>query len=374
MTSKKHSKHAKLVRRAIERFGVYDLAIFGSSCAKINALGQEIAGHLSEDINIAFIDASHKDAINPVFTLSTIDDAHSSQKIFHATKNEVQEKISYRQMDLVLLNGNHFQADHQIVIIDEIKKESLSRKLDQLTDVIAVVVNDTVEEIYDFLKPSLNESVKIFHQSDLSKLAEFVKEINQAKVAPIKGLVLAGGESLRMGFDKTEIQYFDKGHKYHLADILKSVCKEVYISVASQDAVKDDGYDYITDSFLGLGPKGAILSAMKTDPNAAWLVVASDLPLIDHDSIAYLIANRKPKAIATSYIKDEAAFPEPLFAIWEPKAYPLLLDFLSIGYSCPRKTLINSDTHCLLITNEKYLMNANDPEQMKEAKAQIQDL
>jgi len=371
MISKEHSKHAKLERRAIEKFGIYDVALYGSNCSTINALSKELAAHLSKDINIAYVDASHNESVDPVFTLSTIDDQSSMHQISKNAKNEVQQKLQYRQMDLVLLNGNHFQADHQIVIIDEIKKESLHRKLDQLTDVKAFIIEESQDELYDFLKPLVNEELHFFFKSDTDSIANYLKELAYAKAPILKGLVLAGGKSIRMGFDKTEIQYFDKPQKYHLADVMKSFCKEVFISVADSNTADDDAYSYITDSFLGLGPKGAILSAMKTDPNAAWLVIASDLPLVDAASIEYLITNRRPKSIATSYIKDEASFPEPLFAIWEPKAYPVLLDFLSIGYSCPRKTLINSDTHRLLIQNEYSLMNANDPEEMNAAKKQI---
>lgn len=371
MISKEHSKHVKIGRRAIERFGVFDLALYGSNCSTINALSKELAAHLSKEINIAYVDASHKELVDPVFTLSTIDDASSLHKISKHTKNEIQQKLHYRQMDLVLLNGNHFQADHQIVLIDDVKKESLNRKLDQLTDVKAFIIEKSEEELYEFLKPLVTKEVKFFFKSDIASIANYLKELSQAKNPVLKGLVLAGGKSSRMGFDKTEIQYFDKPQKYHLADVMKSFCEEVFISVADASSANDSAYSYITDSFLGLGPKGAILSAMKTDPNAAWLVLASDLPLVDADAIDFLVKNRQAKSIATAYIKDEDSFPEPLFAIWEPKAYPVLLDFLSIGYSCPRKTLINSDTHRLLIKNENSLMNANEPEEMNAAKKQI---
>ena len=371
MISKEHNKHAKLERRAIEKFGVYDIALYGSNCGTINSISQKLASHLSKEINIAYVDASHEDSVDPFFTLSTIDDQVSVHQISKASKNEIQQKLYYRQMDLVLLNGNHFQADHQIVIVDEVKKDSLQRKLDQLTDVKAFIIEKSKEELYKFLKPLVNDDVKFFFKSDIASIANYLKQIAKTKTPELKGLILAGGKSARMGFDKTEIQYFDKPHKYHLADLMKTFCKDVFISVADSSQAKNDQYSYITDSFLGLGPKGAILSAMKTDPNAAWLVLASDLALADTVAIEYLIHQRQSKSIATSYIKDENAFPEPLFAIWEPKAYPILLDFLSLGYSCPRKTLINSDTHQVLIKNELSLTNANNPEEMKAAQKQI---
>jgi len=371
MTSKEHSKHAKLTRRSIQKYGVLDIAIYGTSCDRITSMSSELAVLLHDKINLAYLDASHKEEERPSFTVSTIDGKSSSQQIFQNSKNEIQQKLNYRQMDLVLLNGNHFPADNQIVIIDEIKKESIKRKLDQLTNIKAIVVESSEEEIYEFLKKQLSPKAKLFYKSNLNSLADYLMELHNENIPKLKGLVLAGGKSLRMGFDKTEIKYFNKEHKFHLADLMKEHCEEVFISVSSEHEGMPNSYKYIIDSFLGLGPKGAILSAMKEDPNAAWLVLASDLPLVDQDAIKYLIDHRNPKSIATSYVKDEDSFPEPLFTIWEPKAYSVLLDFLSLGYSCPRKTLINSDTHKLIIKNQDTLINANDPTQMNQAKELI---
>jgi molybdopterin-guanine dinucleotide biosynthesis protein A len=61
-------------------------------------------------------------------------------------------------------------------------------------------------------------------------------------------------------------------------------------------------------------------------------------------------------------------FPEPLIAIWEPKSYPVLLSFLSQGYSCPRKALINSESTILKPQNADSLMNVNTQEEFARAK------
>ena len=57
-----------------------------------------------------------------------------------------------------------------------------------------------------------------------------------------------------------------------------------------------------------------------------------------------------------------------MITIWEPSAYPVLLQFLAQGYCCPRKVLINSDIELLEAANPDALRNVNEPEEMKEVR------
>ena len=60
--------------------------------------------------------------------------------------------------------------------------------------------------------------------------------------------------------------------------------------------------------------------------------------------------------------------PEPLITIWEPKAYPILLSFLSQGYTCPRKALRNNDVHIIKAENADALINVNTLEELEKVK------
>jgi len=75
--------------------------------------------------------------------------------------------------------------------------------------------------------------------------------------------------------------------------------------------------------------------------------------------------------MATCFHNPETDFPEPLITIWEPRAYPRLLEFLSLGYSCPRKALINSDVQEIDIPDLQLLSNVNTPEELEKLQAEI---
>jgi molybdopterin-guanine dinucleotide biosynthesis protein A len=188
----------------------------------------------------------------------------------------------------------------------------------------------------------------------------------------LNGLVLAGGKSKRMGFDKGSVNWHGIEQRYFMADMLKLFCSEVFISCREeQKGDIDANYNVLPDTFTGLGPYGAILSAFAAQPDSAWLVVACDLPLLDADTISYLIANRDVSKAATTFISPHDGLPEPLITIWEPKSYQALLSFQSQGYTCPRKALIKSDVNLLQPPDPMALTNVNTPEELDKVKRVI---
>lgn len=190
----------------------------------------------------------------------------------------------------------------------------------------------------------------------------------ETDVPKLNGLVLAGGKSQRMGNPKDKINWHGKEQRYYAADLLAPFCDEVFIS-CRQDQLEnfDPNYNALTDTFLNMGPFGGILSALRSQRDKAWLVVACDLPLLDEKSLGFLIENRNIEKTATTYESPFDGLPEPLITIWEPKSYPLLLNFLGSGITCPRKVLINSDTLILKPGNPDSLMNVNTPEDREKA-------
>ena len=193
-----------------------------------------------------------------------------------------------------------------------------------------------------------------------TKLYQLLATSAHGNVPEVKALILTGGKSTRMGADKASLVYRDGvGEAERLATICREKGLDTYYSVS--DASTDD--NEIPDRFLGLGPLGAIASAFLFDPDASWLVLACDLPLIDENVIQGLLDSREPCSLATAVRGVSKPFPEPLIAIYEPRAYARLLHFLSIGYACPRKVLINSDVAELVLRDEAPLTNANTPEE-----------
>ena len=159
--------------------------------------------------------------------------------------------------------------------------------------------------------------------------------------APVlKGLILAGGHSKRMGMDKALINYHGVPQYQYLHDLMHQFVEEVFIS-CRPGQVFDTNIPRIEDQFENLGPIAGVLSAFKTDATCAWWVIACDLPYVDESSISFLLANRDASREATFYIDPETLFPEPLLTIFEPMIYPDLLRAHQAGQSSLNRILLN---------------------------------
>ena len=197
----------------------------------------------------------------------------------------------------------------------------------------------------------------------------------QNKAPQLYGLVLAGGKSVRMGHDKGIIKWHGIEQRYYMANLLTDVCKDVLISCrAEQQSEIDPNYKVLPDSYTGAGPLSGILSAFKAYPDVAWLVTACDLPLLDVQTLQFLIDNRDANGIATTFESPFDTLPEPLITIWEPASYEVLLSFLDNGITCPRKALIRSAERVKIVKapDPDALMNANTPEDAEKVKELLQ--
>lgn len=187
----------------------------------------------------------------------------------------------------------------------------------------------------------------------------------------IKGLVLAGGKSVRMGQDKGMMLWHGVPQRYYMADLLGEICDEVFISCREEQVAQiDKRYNTLTDNpdYAGSGPTAAILSAFEKHPDATWLVVACDLPLLDKPTLEYLLENRNASSIATTFESPHDGLPEPLITIWEPASYQILKAKLTEGYKCPRKVLINNPATILQPPYTEALTNTNTPEDVELVK------
>lgn len=183
-----------------------------------------------------------------------------------------------------------------------------------------------------------------------------------AQPAPLFGLVLAGGRSSRMQRDKAAIQYHAGETQLDAAvKLLAPRVERVFVSVrADQSAERARaGYAQIVDRGDVEGPIAGISAALAEHPQAAWLVLACDLPFLDAATLDELIAARNRDADATAFRSSHDGLPEPLCAIYEPRAAAAITAHIEGGRNCPRKFLINAGTSLLDQPNPRALDNVN---------------
>ncbi len=182
----------------------------------------------------------------------------------------------------------------------------------------------------------------------------------------VYGLVLAGGESRRMGRDKALLVRDGHSQLAHIAALLEGITERVYVSSRQeqQDDPERSRFENIVDRYEGIGPIAGILSAMDAHPDANWLVVACDLPNIDEATLSFLIENSAPKQPFTAFKSNYDGLPEPLCALYRCGSDAIVRRFVEDGIVCPRKILIRSDTLLLEQPNPVALDNINTPDDL----------
>ena len=191
--------------------------------------------------------------------------------------------------------------------------------------------------------------------------------------AVLKGLVLSGGRSTRMKQDKAVLAYGGQTQLDRAMQLLRGKVSTAFVSVRADQANEPARarYAQIVDGDGVQGPIAGIRAAQAADRQAAWLVLACDLPQLDDATLDTLIARRDPARTATAFRSSHDGLPEPLCAIFEPRSAPLLEAFLATGRNCPRKFLLNSDTLLLDQPNPQALDNVNTPEEFNTVSSQL---
>ncbi len=265
--------------------------------------------------------------------------------------------------DFVIVEGHKSSKLPKFLMADE---AMLTRyKAGELENVLGIITED-----FGAI-PQLQQefSLPVFYRDEAEALFEYI--LSLFKPAKVKALILAGGKSTRMGKDKGQLNYHGDYQTKTLARMLARYTDEIYVSVRS-DQKNDEhvmGLPQVLDVFPSQGPISGILSAMNTDPQAAWLVVAVDLPYLDDETLDKLFEKRNPLKLASCFENPERKWPEPLCTIWEPKAKLKLHQFMGMDRLCPRKILFNSEINLLQLDNQHALDNCNTQEEFQKAKS-----
>ena len=187
--------------------------------------------------------------------------------------------------------------------------------------------------------------------------------------APVlHGLVLAGGLSRRLGRDKAAILYQGQSLLVRTVQILGQVVVDVRVAVrpAQMTDVLRQQFAVIPDVDAGMGPAAGILAAHRQLPDAAWLVLACDMPRVTPELLGVLVARRDPRRAATAFRAAGDGLPEPLCAIYEPATLARFRSHVEAGGDpSPRRWLATAEPVLLDAPGPEALGSVNTPEDLQ---------
>lgn len=133
-------------------------------------------------------------------------------------------------------------------------------------------------------------------------------------------VILCGGKSSRMGFDKCQLKVKDK----FLIEIMGEKLEEAFDEVIllsnderkfDESKFKDIKYKVLQDIIPDLGPIGAIYSALNYASSEYVFITACDMPVININFIKYMMEIIESKDIE-GVVARQSKYIEPLYAFY----------------------------------------------------------
>lgn len=183
----------------------------------------------------------------------------------------------------------------------------------------------------------------------------------------IIGLVLAGGQSSRLGQDKTQVMHQGQTLLGRTADLVHQCCASVYISCRTPE-VNTTSFPSLLDATDRIGPVGGIVTALRQFRQPV-LAVACDLPWLHTEILGQLIQAhglRSPETVATTWKQARTGILEPLVALYTPDAL-LFLEHGILNKHFTLNRLIPAHAWHTLIYPPEYdhfFFNMNTPQDL----------
>jgi len=193
----------------------------------------------------------------------------------------------------------------------------------------------------------------------------------------IAGWVLAGGASSRMGRAKALLEVAGEPMIVRTTRLIQQVVGPGTVVGAVGESEKL-GLRAIEDDVPGAGPLGAIATALRVS-GAAWnLILACDLPYLQHEWLEFLV-KRALESTADAVIPRNLEGPEPLCAVYHKCGEPLIRTAIehgvrkvTDGLQYLRVETIEPDEWKVFDSQGLLFKNMNSPEDYQEAKTRLE--
>ena len=188
-------------------------------------------------------------------------------------------------------------------------------------------------------KPSAQEVVEYADRIVVSDGTKFDIDLNDIQLLEGRwavrmqatAIILAGGDSTRMGQDKNMLPINERPMIEHIYKQLAPYFSQIIISANDEARYSFVDAPVIQDEVVGKGPLMGISSTLRASINEVNFVIACDMPEIDIDYVRAMLRQARDYDAVVPQVGPKHY--EPLFAVYNKKALPLIGRALESGIS-----------------------------------------
>jgi molybdenum cofactor guanylyltransferase len=193
-----------------------------------------------------------------------------------------------------------------------------------------------------------------------------------APSSQVTALILAGGQSKRMGTDKALLNWQGKTLLQRVYEVAQTCCTQVSVITPWPERYRvllPNSVDWIVESPCHSGPLIAFAQGWKKVSTPWVLLLACDMPCLDVTVIQDWIQNLPPATLgALAYVPYHQSRWEPLCGIYNREGQPALNTFINEQGPSFQRWLSTINAVPLVVTEEMapMLWNCNTPKDLSE--------
>ena len=139
-------------------------------------------------------------------------------------------------------------------------------------------------------------------------------------------LLLAGGQSSRMGVNKALLKIGRVVNIQRVANVFKKVTENILVVTNSPEDYHFLELPFIPDIYIGQGPLGGLHAGMSSSETELQVLSACDMPFVNDQAVNEMLSCYEPGFDAI--IPEINGRLQPLFAVYHKRCLPVLTECL----------------------------------------------
>ncbi len=190
----------------------------------------------------------------------------------------------------------------------------------------------------------------------------------------ITGIILAGGQSRRMGANKAFVRLNGKPLIGYALDALQKLTPEIILSVGAEP-FQYENLPVVKDIYPGCGPAGGILSALRHSKTELNFVLSCDMPFVSGRLLKYILDQVLGNPADVTLPVDENGQWQTLCAIYSKNVVPRF-EKAVLKRQLKLKGIISKTDYKLLAIEKEHdfyhpnsFLNVNSPDELSQSEA-----
>lgn len=191
------------------------------------------------------------------------------------------------------------------------------------------------------------------------------------------GVILAGGQSSRMGVNKALLDFHGEPLIQRLANRFQAWFDQVVVVTNTPDVYAFLGLPMAGDRIPGLGPLGGLEAGLTASRHAHAFFCATDMPFVSEGLVRFMVQTAPQYDVVVPFLQGEY---EPMHAVYSQSCLPHITELIDARrlkllniYEGARLRTVTEDEVRAFGDPARLFFNCNTPADLEQARAWVRE-